>query len=283
MLRPWQLARFRSMACRDDDTGFQDAGPTPVAEECPTAIQSQRKLAGRMKCRGSSIPSTCLRRKSPTKKSMPSTGAGQPKRSKPCGKELEKPARDAVNWLKRQGWIDDPAKVDDYVQDVVIGMLNRTGAVPNWRNNVGFRRATASMLARRYASQGGRRERKRSWAGMLWTWQRETSRPRRRRVQQDSSRGNKSPRGHSEGHRRACSNGHVRQWATTKTKFVDALDSLNDPAKAMDALDVLDRLSARYEKELPQVRRAVERIQRHLEPLMEQGACRRLMSTLDGT
>ena len=50
--------------------------------------------------------------------------------------------------------------------------------------------------------------------------------------------------------------------------FVDALDSLNDPAKTMAALDVLDRLSARYERELPQVRRAVERIQRHLEPLM---------------
>ena len=50
--------------------------------------------------------------------------------------------------------------------------------------------------------------------------------------------------------------------------FVDALDSLNDPAKAMDALDTLDRLSTRHEKSLPQVRRAVRRIQRHLEPLL---------------
>ena len=44
--------------------------------------------------------------------------------------------------------------MDDYVQQVVMGMLARTGAVQNWRSNVGFRRATASMLARRYASQG---------------------------------------------------------------------------------------------------------------------------------
>ena len=36
-------------------------------------------------------------------------------------------------------------------------------------------------------------------------------------------------------------------------KFVDALDSLNDPRRAMDALNVLDQLSARYERELPQV------------------------------
>ena len=51
-------------------------------------------------------------------------------------------------------------------------------------------------------------------------------------------------------------------------KFVDALDSLNDPDKAMDALDVLDRLSARHAAALPQVRRAVERIKRQLEPLL---------------
>jgi hypothetical protein len=69
-------------------------------------------------------------------------------------KELLKPAKDAVNWLKQKGWIDDPAKVDDYAQAVAVGMMNRTGAIPNWRSNVGFRRATASMLARRFASQG---------------------------------------------------------------------------------------------------------------------------------
>ena len=69
-------------------------------------------------------------------------------------RELVKPARDAVNWLKRKGWDIDPGRMDDYVQQVVMGMLARTGSVPNWRSNVGFRRATASMLARRYASQG---------------------------------------------------------------------------------------------------------------------------------
>ena len=69
-------------------------------------------------------------------------------------RELLKPARDAVMWLKNKGWISDPSKIDDYVQDVVLGMMARTGAVPNWRSNVGFRRTTASMLARRYASQG---------------------------------------------------------------------------------------------------------------------------------
>ncbi len=68
--------------------------------------------------------------------------------------ELEKPARDAVGWLRKQGWIDDPSKIDDFVQDVVMGMLNRTGACKDWRNNLGFRRATAMMLARRFASQG---------------------------------------------------------------------------------------------------------------------------------
>ena len=47
--------------------------------------------------------------------------------------ELMKPARDAVNWLKRKGWIIDPAKMDDYVQQVVMGMMGRTGSVQNWR------------------------------------------------------------------------------------------------------------------------------------------------------
>ena len=51
-------------------------------------------------------------------------------------------------------------------------------------------------------------------------------------------------------------------------KFVDALDSLNDRRLAIDALDVLNQLSTRYERELPQVRRAVDRIQRHLDTLL---------------
>ncbi len=51
-------------------------------------------------------------------------------------------------------------------------------------------------------------------------------------------------------------------------KFVDALDSLQDPRRATAALDILDRLSARYERGLPQVRRVVEWIRRHLDPLL---------------
>lgn len=50
--------------------------------------------------------------------------------------------------------------------------------------------------------------------------------------------------------------------------FVDALESLNSPGKTMDALEVLDRLSLRYASVSPQVRAAVSRIKRNLEPLM---------------
>ena len=104
-----------------------------MADKSPTPIQSQRSLIGPATQRtfqGSSIPSTCLRRKSPTKKSTPFTGVERRKQSKQSGKKLVKPATDAVNWLKRQGWIDDPTKVDDFVQDVVLGMMNRTGRCP---------------------------------------------------------------------------------------------------------------------------------------------------------
>jgi hypothetical protein len=80
--------------------------------------------------------------------------SGTPEANAAVQQELLEPARDAVNWLRTKGWIDDPTKIDDYVQDVVLGMLNRTGSVPNWHSNIGFRRATASMLARRFASQG---------------------------------------------------------------------------------------------------------------------------------
>ena len=41
-----------------------------------------------------------------------------------------------------------------------------------------------------------------------------------------------------------------------------------DPAQAVRALDTLDRLSARHAAALPQVRKAVDRIKGHLDPLM---------------
>lgn len=80
--------------------------------------------------------------------------SGTPEANAAVEKELMKPARDAVMWLNEKGWISDPSKIDDCTQDVVMGMMGRTGSVQNWRSNVGFRRATASMLARRYAAQG---------------------------------------------------------------------------------------------------------------------------------
>jgi hypothetical protein len=53
-----------------------------------------------------------------------------------------------------------------------------------------------------------------------------------------------------------------------EAKFVDAIDSLSDPDQAIRALDTLDRLSTRHAAALPRVRKAVDRIQRHLKPLM---------------
>ena len=183
-------------------------------------------------------------------------------------KELVKPAKDAVNWLRVKGWNIDPARMDDYVQDVVIGMLARTGSVPNWRKNIGFRRATASMLARRYASQGWPSAAKEKAGGSAL----------------DLATGSRHSRGEDEFTRIQAGAAKAREviqkaiaalldadtskMGGDEEEFVDALESLNDPAKAMAALDVLDRLSARYERELPQVRRAVGRIQRHLEPLL---------------
>ena len=51
-------------------------------------------------------------------------------------------------------------------------------------------------------------------------------------------------------------------------KFVDALKSLHDPSKAMDALDVLDRISHQYASVLPQVRKAVDRIRPYVQLLV---------------
>ena len=182
--------------------------------------------------------------------------------------ELEKPARDAVSWLRRQGWVNDPTRVDDFVQDVVIGMMNRTGAVPDWRKNIGFRRATAMMLARRFASQG--------WPS--------ATREKAGQAVVGMATGSNRNRGEDEFSRIRAGTGKAREviqraiaslldadtseMGDDEAAFVDALDSLNDPARTMDALNALDRLSTRYERSLPQVRRAVSRIQRHLEPLL---------------
>jgi len=51
-------------------------------------------------------------------------------------------------------------------------------------------------------------------------------------------------------------------------KFTDAIESLNDPKYAARAIGTLDRLAARHAVELPQVQQAMDRIHRHLEPLM---------------
>ena len=80
--------------------------------------------------------------------------SGTPEANAAVQQELVKPARDTLRWLRHTGWEVDPSKLDDYVQQVVVGMLARTGAVPNWRTNPAFRRSTALMLARRYISQG---------------------------------------------------------------------------------------------------------------------------------
>ena len=183
--------------------------------------------------------------------------------------ELEKPARDAVSWLRKKGWIDDPTRMDDFVQDVVMGMMNRTGAVQDWRSNTGFRRATAMMLARRYASQGwpsATRERtgQAVAVGMATRSGRNGGEDQFSRIRAGAGKA-------GEVIRRAIAallDADTSEMGDDETAFVDALDSLNDPTKAMDALDALDRLSTRYEKSLPQVRRAVSRIQRHLDPLL---------------
>jgi hypothetical protein len=56
--------------------------------------------------------------------------------------------------------------------------------------------------------------------------------------------------------------------ADDEEKFVDAIDQLSDPSQAARALNTLDKLSARHASALPQVRTAVDRIQRHLDPLL---------------
>ena len=190
--------------------------------------------------------------------------------------ELMKPARDAVNWLRSKGWID-PTKIDDYIQDVVMGMLGRTGAVPNWRTNVGFRRATASMLARRFASQGWPSQAKERTGHMGGT----EEQPGALYSAAGSNRGGgEDPLARVQGGVARARQAIQRVIAslmgidTSKlggedgAKFTDAIDSLSDPKYAARAIGTLDRLAARHASALPQVQQAMDRIHRHLEPLM---------------
>ena len=187
--------------------------------------------------------------------------SGTPEANAAIEKEMVKPARDAVNWLNRNGWNIDPAKMDDYVQQIVIGMLARTGAVENWRKNIGFRRTTASMLARRYATQGWAKERTgqvdalgRATVGIHGGEDQFIGAAKAREVIQRAIA--------------SLLDADTFKMGEDEEKFVDSLDSLSNPAKTMDALDVLDQISTQYKMVLPQIRRVVERIKRHLEPLL---------------
>lgn len=201
--------------------------------------------------------------------------SGSPEANAAVERELMKPARDAVTWLKRQGWINDAAKIDDYTQDVVMGMMARTGSVQNWRSNVGYRRATASMLARRYASQG--------WPSAT---KERTGHQGREEQPGTLDMATGSNRGRGEDELARVQGGVARARAaiqkaianvldvdtasmgSDEDRFIDAIDALSDPEHAAKALDILDQLSARHAAALPQVRAAVDRIQRHLQPLM---------------
>jgi hypothetical protein len=203
--------------------------------------------------------------------------AGTPEANAAVQRELVAPARDAVNWLRRKGWDMDPARMDDFVQQVVIGMLARTGSVQNWRANVGFRRATASMLARRFAAQGWPAARKEK-TGRLGGGEDQPDTV-------DSATG--TNRGGGEDEFSRMRGGVARARAAVQKaiafmldidtsnmgdddegRFIDAVDMLNDPKRAAKAMEILDRLSARHASALPQVRQAVDRIQRHLDPLL---------------
>jgi hypothetical protein len=190
--------------------------------------------------------------------------------------ELMKPARDAVSWVRKQGWVADSAKLDDLVQDIVVGMLNRTGAIPNWRANIGFRRTTAMMLARRFASQGwpsATRERTGHMGGQQeqpGTLDMATSRSRGRGEDDFSKMRGGVTKARAVIQRAMASllDTDTSRMGGDEEAFVDALEELNDPDSAIAALDVLDQLATRYERELPQVKRAVDRIHRHLEWLV---------------
>jgi hypothetical protein len=190
--------------------------------------------------------------------------------------EMLKPARDAVGWLRKQGWIDDSTRIDDLVQEVVMGMMNRTGACHDWRKNLGFRRATAMMLARRYASQGWPSQAKEK-TGQLrggddqpdsvqsaTTGNRQGGEDQFSRIQAGAARA----RAAIQKAIASVLDIDTSSMGDDEEKFVDAIDSLSDPTQAARALHVLDRLSAQHSTALPQVRKAVERIRRHLDPLL---------------
>jgi hypothetical protein len=202
--------------------------------------------------------------------------SGTPEANAAVEKELLKPARDAVNWLAQKGWINDPSKIADCTQDVVMAMMGRTGSVQNWRGNTGFRRATASMLARRYASQGWPSATKEKTghlggdegdAGALHA---ATASNRAGGEDQFSQVQGGAARARQVIQKAIASilDADTEAMGDDEEDFVDALDSLNDPSRAIDALDTLDQLATRYERELPQVKRAVDRIHRHLDPLI---------------
>ncbi len=200
--------------------------------------------------------------------------SGTPEAHAAVEKELVKPAKDTLHWLRHTGWEVDPSKLDDYVQQVVMGMMARTGAVPNWRTNPAFRRSTALMLARRYISQGwavGTREK----TGQSDSLDRATDIPRGggqdsfARLQGSAAAAREVIQGAIASLRDVDT---AAMSGDDKEAFIAALRGLRSPNKALDALDILDRLARRYQRELPQVKRAVERIRRHLEPLMRRVA-----------
>ena len=185
--------------------------------------------------------------------------------------ELVKPARDTLRWLRHTGWEVDPSKLDDYVQQVVMGMMARTGAVRSWRTNPAFRRSTALMLARRYISQGwGSETREKTGRGDI------LDRATDRKGLDSFATIQGSVARAREAVQRAIA--LLRDVDTAamdgddEEAFVAALRGLRSPNRAVDALDILDRLATRYERKLPQVKRAVERIRRHLEPLLRKVA-----------
>ena len=192
-------------------------------------------------------------------------------------KELVKPAKDAVGWLQRQGWLDDSATADDLTQQVVMGMMARTGACKDWRHNTGFRRSTAMMLARRFASQGwpsaakektghmGAGEEQPGILNMATSSNRQVGEDKFSQMQAGAARARAAIQ-------KAIAS--VLDIDTTamggddEAKFVDAIEALSQPDQAIRALHVLDRLSAQHSAALPQVRKAVDRIRRYLDPLM---------------
>jgi len=194
--------------------------------------------------------------------------SGTPEANAAVEEELVKPAKQTLNWLRHTGWEVSPSRLDDYTQQVVMGMLNRTGAVRNWRTNAPFRRSTALMLARRYISQGWPSE-TREKSGRIDTLDRATGGDHERR--DDFSRIQGSVAKARQVIQRAVASlldTDTSPMKNDEEKFVDALDSLRNPDRATIALDVLDQLATRYRRELPQVKLAVNRIQRHLKPLM---------------